>query len=532
MGMYPGDEIKKPAGKGAQIQSWEHLAAVMWGCLIVVGVLMITGTITSGYHFLDDHELVRMEYGFRVGGASLGDTMLALAKNDLWWRFRPLYWVERVLGAYLLGSNLLYWNIYTAVQGVCACYLLYFMARYTGNGRIISALFVSVVILGAQFTPWYRSANQENTGLLLCALTLWLIAFQHYKGKERKTWLNVLIVVSAAACGLIKESFTLFMPVFVMAKIWLEYCGVQRDQPGSGTEGGNQKASARIFWQCIKSNGFSCGAILAAMLVNLYCIMFVVGVGNVSYAGFHEGTALSQYLRGVKDSLLVYLDWYTYIGIICILLAVMCYKLIDRKYIKQYAGFAVIGCYIMVVQLIAHASSLMWERYIIPFILGWALVFVLLGYRIFERDKVQRCVYIGLLAFLLLMEVPKAYLGAKSYAYDGQQIQQLLQCVLENTAPENQIIGAFSAEELNLATASWLEARGRAKMYSYDSAAETLTETVQFAVVNEENGAWEQAQAAVCYSWSVGLIAEKMGFMSENEYAVCTYGDYSVILRQ
>lgn len=512
-------------GKSLQkIGVWEHFAAVMLGCVIVAGVLAITGTIVSGYHFLDDHELVRVEYSFRVGGASLGSTMLAQLKGDLWWRFRPMYWVVRTLGEYVFGSNLLYWNIFTAVQGVLVCYLLYFTARYTGNSRVISVLFVTVVILGPQFMPWYRSANQENTGLLFCALTLWLIALQHYKKKERVSWLNVMIVVSAVACGLIKESFTLFMPVFVMAKLWLEYCG-------TGREGYLAEAEKGRFLQCLKKNAFSCGAIVAAMLVNIYCIVCVVGVGNVSYAGFHEGTALSRYWLGVKTSLLEHLDWYTYIGIIFVVLAVVCYRQIDKGHIKQYVGFLTIGLFIMAVQLLAHATSFLWGRYIIPYILGWALVFVLLGYRIFEKDKVQRCVYIGLLLFLLLKEAPQAYLGAKDYAYDGQLIQGYLQCILENTAPEEQIIGAFTSEELNLATASWLEARGYAKLYSYDSSTGALTDTVQLAVWNEEPGAWEQARAAVCYSWSVGLIAEKLGLAAEEEYQVFTYGDYSVILK-
>lgn len=496
-----------------KIGIWEHFAAVMLGGMIVFGVLAIAGTLNSGYHFMDDHELVRMDYAFRVGGLSLWDAVWAWLKNDLWWRFRPMYWVERVSLAYLFGSNMLYWNIYTAIQGILTCYLLYFSARYTGNGKIASVLFPTVIILGPQFTPWYRSANQENTGLLLCALTLWLIALQHYTGKERKIRLNVLIVAAAAACGLNKESFTLFMPAFVMLKILLEYC------------------NAGYFRQCIRKNFLSCGAILAAMLVNIFCILFVVGVDNVSYAGFHKETTLWRYFCGVKDSLFIYLDWYTYMGIVFVLLAVMCYCLIDKRYIRQYVGFLLIGGYIMAAQLVAHASSLMWDRYIIPYIVGWAIVFVLLGYRLFERDKIQRCVYIGLLLFLLFRESPKAYLGAKNYAYDGKLIGQYLQCIEDNVTPETQIIGAFSAEELNLAVASWLEARGCVKMYSYDSAAETLTDTIQFAAQNVEPGEWEKAQAAVCYSWSVGLIMEKMGFISEEDYQIFTYGDYSLILK-
>ncbi len=506
-----------------KIQVWEHFAALLFGCAAMFGILVLTGSIDSGYHFLDDHVMVRMEYLFQVHDASLGSTILSAVKGDLQLRFRPLYQVECVIGAYLFGSNMLYWNIYTAVKGVLTCYLLYFTARHTGNGRIISALFVAVIILGAQYTPWYRSVNQENTGLLLCALTLWLIAYQHDRRRERSALLNVLIVASAVVCGLIKESFTLFMPVFVMAKIWLQYCGTGREEP---------PADKRKLLGCLRENAIPCGAILAAMLVNLYWIVFEVGTDKLSYAGFHEEIPLSRYIDGIRVSLFSYLDWYTYMGAVVIVLAVMGYRLIDRRFLRQYLGFLAIGCYIMAVQLVAHATSLMWERYIIPYIIGWALVFVLMGYRIFEKDRVQRCMYIVLICFLLLQEAPKAYLGAKNYAYDGQLIQDFLQCALENTAPEDQIIGGFSAEELNLAVASWLEVRGHTKLYSYDGSSESLSDPVQLAEVNNEPGAWEQAKAAVCYSWSVGMLAEKMGLASEEEYQVYTFGDYSILVRQ
>lgn len=164
--------------------------------------------------------------------------------------------------AFLFGSNMLYWNCYTAIKGVITFCLLYFTARYLKCNPVISGLFTGLILYGAQFTPWYRSANQESIGLLLCALTMCLIAAQSYYKKYRSVLFNILIVISAILCGLMKESFTLLMPAFIALKFWLEYHG----EPD------------KKFWDCIKSNWVTYGIIGMALLANIWVLLFRVGV--------------------------------------------------------------------------------------------------------------------------------------------------------------------------------------------------------------------------------------------------------------
>lgn len=135
------------------------------GTIIIGGILAIAGTIWSGYHFIDDHELLRIEYEARNGNP-LSNVLRGWLVGDMTWRYRPLYWIERVILGYLFGSNLTAWNIWTAVKGILAFALLYESARYLKFGRIVSTIFPMIIVLGAQFTPWYRSANQESTGIL------------------------------------------------------------------------------------------------------------------------------------------------------------------------------------------------------------------------------------------------------------------------------------------------------------------------------------------------------------------------------
>ena len=490
----------------------EVLAVFALGFVLMFGILIKSGTLKSGYHFTDDHELIRIEYTLEHSDQSVPSLMNAMINNDFHSRFRPFYWVERVGCIAIFGSDLYPWNIYTGIKGILAFALLVLTARKLKFGRIISLLFASIIMFGPQFTPWYRSANQENTGLLLCALVLWLISMQYHKGKyDGKIW-NAAIVLSIILCGLVKESFTLCMPAFIAFKFWLEYTETPGDK----------------FLRCLRKNWAVYASVGAAFLLDVAWIMFRVGVDNVSYAGFQEGTKLSEYFDGIWYSLTVFLKQYSQAGIVLlVLLMIGCFS-IEKSMRKKYAGYALIGCYVMGIQLVAHAKSLMWERYLIPFIVGYAMVFILLGYKIVEKNL--GIIYVGILVVLLATEVPVAFEKAQGYAYTGQMVSSFLKFVQVYTEEDDVIIGAFADGELNLATACWLEVNGRTGEYEYSWTDGSLRDTVQIVSGGGET-TWDQADAALCYSYQEEQIKGLMGEISGTTLKAHVYGNYCVIFR-
>jgi len=499
----------------------EYILVFTLAFILFYKILGGSGTMESGYHFLDDHELIRIEYSIDENQQSVVSVMQGCINNDLKSRFRPMYWVERIACTAIFGSDLLYWNIYTAIKGILTFYLLYYTAKYLKFNWHISLVFSGIIIFGDQFVPWFRSANQENTGLLFCAFVMWIITRQYHAKKFSSILYNGTFCIGVIICGLIKESFVILMPAFIALKFWLEYCYLYDTVDRKG-----------MWRKCLRGNIVTYGITFLAFLINLYILLFYVGVDKVSYAGFHEGTSLYQYYYGVRDSLLVFLKWYNWMGIMLIITTIVCYQVIEKKYWKNYLGFGIIGAYIMGTQLLAHAKSLMWERYIIPFIIGYALVFVLLGYRIFSKDKFRRKVYEGLLVVLLIMEIQKSYDLAVEYAWNGKLIQEYLQCVLENTNESSVIIGAFSDAELNLATSSWLEVRERTKEYTYQWQEEVLYDSVQMAAVNQDTPTWEMADAALCYTGQIDKIVELMEITEVEGYREYQFGGYAVVIRQ
>lgn len=497
----------------------EHIIVLLIGAILIGGILFKTSTLSSGYHFLDDHELLRIEYSLEQGESSVSSVTAAWMRNDLSWRFRPFYWVERVVGTAIFGSDLLYWNYYKAIMGVLTFYLLYFAGRYLKQPWYISMLFVTIIMLGAQFTPWYRSANQESTGLLLCAFVLYMIGKQYREGKFRNVGYNIAICMGTILCGLIKESFTLIIPAFIALKYWLEYSGT-----AYGTQLGGWK-------QCFKNNFCSYLVMGISFAVNVCVIIFGVGVDKVSYAGFREDTDLSEYFAGIKYTMDVFLKNYLIVGIILILILLACCRMLNKEKRKYYIGLSVIGVYIIITQLVVHAKSMMWERYIIPFIIGYTLLFVIAGYQLLPQKKILKTVYLSVLAGLLLLEAPTAYIKARDYAGLGRITGEYLQAIHGVTNQDSIIIGAFADEELNLATSSWLEVNGRTKEYYYDWETGDIADNIQIVAYNGDSASMESADVTLCYKGEVEKVVALMG-LADEEYSIMEYWNYAAVVRK
>ena len=502
--------IKK---KPLHLTRLEPVIILLLGILLVGGTLYRTGTISSGYHFQDDHELIRYHVAFTEGNASLADLIGTAIAGDST-RFRPMYWVERLTGIMLFGDEMVYWNWYTAFKGILTFYLLYYTARYLVRSRFISFLFTGITLFGAQFTPWYRSANQENTGLLFCALTLFLIAKQYHDKKYENLLMNILIPLSAVICGLIKESFTLFMPVFAALKFWLEYC-----------ENGE-------CYKCFKRNLNVSIIILLSAAVNAGIILFHTGVDNVSYAGFQKGTSLLEYWSGIKYSLNFNLRSYTLAGAALFFAIVMFFHQLSKADQRKYAGFILIALYVMVVQLVVHAKSLMSERYIIPWIVGYTFLIVLLGYQLFRQDRWKKTLYIGILILLFLSEAPRAWSMSREYAYTGSMVRLYFQNILDKTSEDSHIVCAFYDPEVNIASECWLETHGRTLVYSFDTASEEFVNLSQLKMPSPEIFSWETATVITCYTSQAEQILQSVGISDPDQYDLSEHGIYCVISRK
>src|SRR4051812_31501539 len=83
-----------------------------------------SGTITSGYHFADDSEVIKMTD--ELSHESIVTVSKEWIQADLGIRYRPLFYIHRVLQAKIFGNNFSAWSVYNIVLLFFSLFLFYF----------------------------------------------------------------------------------------------------------------------------------------------------------------------------------------------------------------------------------------------------------------------------------------------------------------------------------------------------------------------------------------------------------------------
>lgn len=97
--------------------------------ILVFSLLLGTGTITSGWHMVDDHEFLEYQIEMSRPGGNVFTCMQKALAEDIGSRFRPLYYIFRILLTTVFGSNLVVWSIFKAFEVILAFIFLYFMCE-------------------------------------------------------------------------------------------------------------------------------------------------------------------------------------------------------------------------------------------------------------------------------------------------------------------------------------------------------------------------------------------------------------------
>ena len=107
----------------------EYLVTFILFSFFVFIVFLSTGTITSGWHLVDDHEFVRYGLYMNSPDGSLLSCIKNVLQTDFASRFRPLYHILRISATAVLGTNLVAWSVLKGGEAVLALFLLYICAR-------------------------------------------------------------------------------------------------------------------------------------------------------------------------------------------------------------------------------------------------------------------------------------------------------------------------------------------------------------------------------------------------------------------
>ena len=114
------------------------MIAFIVSALVSLVFFIATGTLSSGFHLIDDREMLDIARGLE--GQPLFDHLAAHVLNDLSMRFRPLYYLHRVLQVKIIGPDFLALSLYTWVLASLTFACTYVGLRKLGQSVILSLL--------------------------------------------------------------------------------------------------------------------------------------------------------------------------------------------------------------------------------------------------------------------------------------------------------------------------------------------------------------------------------------------------------
>lgn len=101
----------------------QHYSIIFLVILVFWFLIFITsGSLFSGYHFTDDHEIVAINFDVEIEKINIIELFIQWIKKDLIsGRLRPFYYIHRIIETRVFGLNFSLWSIYTGLLGSLQC---------------------------------------------------------------------------------------------------------------------------------------------------------------------------------------------------------------------------------------------------------------------------------------------------------------------------------------------------------------------------------------------------------------------------
>lgn len=186
-------------------------------------VFITSGSLFSGYHFTDDHEIVHINHNFNAQKLNIIEVFSQWINTDYsTGRFRPFYYIHRILVTKFLGINFGLWSVYTGLLAGFTTFLLFVFGRLLQFSIGDSLIFSFLATLGTQSAVWWQLGPAETIGTFLLSIALVLAVLSEVSNCY-KTFYETLLIFCVLMMSLSKESFVLFIPAIVFIKLWMSH---------------------------------------------------------------------------------------------------------------------------------------------------------------------------------------------------------------------------------------------------------------------------------------------------------------------
>jgi len=310
----------------------------------------ITGTASSGYHFIDDHTIIVSYNSMQVEGKSFTDTCMHWIRIDYVKRFRPIYWIHRVFQTRVFGLDFFAWSLYLGALAVISTFLMYIFGQLVEFSKEEALLLAFLSFVGLHGAIWWRLGYNEVPGAFFIPVALIFMALSVRSEKGGGLY-KVLFVVFAILMSLSKECYIVFLPSIAFFYIWLFI----------------EKRNVTLY-ESIKHNILHTSILIAVSLAEMSYIVFFVGTKKMVYAGV-EGFHPVEYIKNI-ESLFKYGNIGVMLAGIAIILGVkISKKELSIRCVQNNAHHVILFLLMAIPEAILYTKSGFIDRYLMPGIL-------------------------------------------------------------------------------------------------------------------------------------------------------------------
>lgn len=422
----------------------EDKIVVLTLILLVFLFLVISKTLNSGFHFVDDHEVINIKS--ELTSSTLIDVTEKWVKEDIKnnIRFRPLYIINRVFETWLLGSDFFLWSLLNGVLCCLAMISFYSGMRNLKFGVGESIAFLIITFIGPQTAVWWRLGPGESMAMVFLGLAFY---FMSISPGSRTYHLNSLFFVFfLILTSLTKESFLIIVPAMIILKIWIDYTYFR-----SGLKNAVYKNLLLLLP-------------LTVVCIELYFIKYYVGIG---YSGLD--TKFTDNVSSILLTSLVFAKSYLRLLEVVIILLIISWFVFKMK-IGSIFFPVVFFLLIVIPNIILYARSGLVERYLLPASFGLGFLVISIVKSFDDNPGWFKKLSLTLIIFSFLPFMITVYSDAIQFSKEGYSTKKLLTAISTNYVVGTQVMVIVDPVELyekSVSLKTYLFVEKKIDLYGY-----------------------------------------------------------------
>ena len=443
-----------------RIKLSELISVLIVSLVIVLGITCALGTLTSGWHFVDDHEFFSFEYFRKYQHFSFGDLLNKYLEMDMRSRSTYLYFPFRILLYYLVGVNSYILSIEKAIETALAMTLLYWCGRKISGSVFSGVMFSLISLVGYQSAIWWKLGPPHVQGLICFGVSF--VFLLYWLEDTSNIAYAVISFFFALFMGLFHESFMLLIPFLALYIFYDTY------QNNSIIKSDVEK-KRRVLWEVIKSLSkeriILLIAFMAAFLTGIMSIVIRLGLNSYDAVGIDDSTSLITYLKVITNNVNYDLKWYWKFGIVLTGILLTFYEKL-----KEYWMELIIALSIVIPQLILYGKEGIAERYVVPFSIGFALFFCVFMWKAPFLAGKRKMLYALVLIALLGIHSHVLIVEGDYYRFRGQSVTNALEQIDELSDKGYNVMSCFgnSNPEAEFTIDAFLKSKGKPDIYYWD----------------------------------------------------------------